>query len=182
VRPVCATPATYTSEIVNVLIEDELSRLADQRLIAHIRSLLTTPEIQMREWDYGEPGKAYPCWLVMAHASSNTAVAYCTYGFGPGMPWGLLRLRGTEQMSMGMDSSWLDCFLDAYFDSQVAADLPIWRVFQRSGNDYPGIPITVEDSWESTWSEVMRLIDERPAFRYVCWQSVYVRASRQMKV
>src|SRR5260221_7478632 len=131
--------------------------------------------IEERGWDYGAPGESYPCWLLLAHRPSNTAIAYCEFGFGPATPWGLLFLEGTQHMSMGMDSGWFDCFLDAYFDSKASAELPIWRVFRHHGNDFPGIPITEEGSWDATWAEVMRLRAEQSSFRYDCWQGVYAR-------
>jgi hypothetical protein len=161
------TPATLTA-----LIESELSEIKDQRVLCDIRSLLVTPEPQMRPWDYGMPGEAYPCWIVLAEKSSNTGIAYCESGFGPAMPWGLLFLQGSAHMSMGMDSSWFERFLDAYFESQPSIKLPIWRVFK---GDYPGTPITDEGSWEATWAYIIRLRNEQPLFKFNIGQSVYAR-------
>jgi len=48
------------------LIDGELSAVTDPRVTDHIRSLLVPPEPQMRDWDYGEPDEAYPCWIVLA--------------------------------------------------------------------------------------------------------------------
>src|SRR5258708_7548558 len=135
---------------LSALIADELSAVKDLRVRNHIRNLLVSPERQMRDWDYGEPGDAYPCWLVLAERSSNTGIAYCESGFGPANPWGLLFLEG-KHMSMGMDSGWFDRFLDAYFESISATCLPIWRVFQQNGRDFPGIPISAEGTWDATW-------------------------------
>lgn len=126
----------------------------------------------MRGWDYGDPD-AYPCWLVLAHKASNTGIAYSEHGFGPAMPWGLLFLEGAENMSMGMDSGWFKHFLDAYFDSMAASELPIWRVFERQGSDFYGIPVTHESTWDTTWAEIERLRSEHPELIYNCWQSVY---------
>jgi hypothetical protein len=61
------------------------------------------------------------------------------------MPWGLLFLEGTDHMSMGMDSGWFEHFLEAYFESQASSEVPIWRVFQHQGTDFPGKAITAED-------------------------------------
>jgi hypothetical protein len=163
-----------SADSVIALVEDELAKLDDRRVVGHIRGLLVTPELQMRAWDYGAPNTSYPCWLVLAHKASNTGIAYSEFGFGPAMPWGLLFLHGAEHMSMGMDSGWYQRFLGAYFESMAASDLPIWRVFRHQGN-FPGIPITDESTWSTTWAEVERLRSEHPAFRYDCWQSVYVR-------
>jgi hypothetical protein len=97
-----------TAASLIALIESELTALKDQRVINDIRGLLVRPEPQVRAWDYGAPGEAYPCWVVLEEKSSNTGIAYCESGFGPAMPWGLLFLRGSDHMSMGMDSGWFD--------------------------------------------------------------------------
>lgn len=166
---------TASAVSVTALVDYELAALNDRRVAKHIRSLLIVPECQMRAWDYGPAGEAYPCWLVLAHEASNTGIAYCEHGFGPSMPWGLLFLNGTEHMSIGMDSGWFQHFVEAYFESQVSTELAIWRVFQHQGADFPGRPITSEDTWESTWAEVNRLRSGSSEFRYDCWQSIYNR-------
>ena len=168
-----ADNSSVTANTVTTLIEHELDKVSDRRVLDHVRSLLIPPQLQMRPWDYGAADDAYPCWLAFADRPSNTGIAYCEFGFGPTRPWGLLSLEGNA-MSMGMDSGWFAHFLDAYFESS-ATDLPIWRVFQ--GRDFPGTPISDEGGWEKTWAEVMRLRDEQPDQRFNCWQSVYVSAS-----
>ena len=87
------------------LIGRELKNLLDVRVTAHIRSLLVEPRAELRDWDYGEPGEQYPCWITFADNVSNIAIAYCESGFGPRNPWGLLWLESREYMSMGMDLS-----------------------------------------------------------------------------
>src|SRR5205085_10543865 len=63
--------------------------------------------------------------------------------FGPRSPWGLVNLSGSANMSIGMDSAWYVSFMEAYFESMAATELPIWRVFkQHEEEPYPGIPIT----------------------------------------
>jgi hypothetical protein len=101
-----------TATSLTALIEGEISVLKDPRVINHIRGLLIAPQPQMRPWDYGTPGEAYECWLVLADASSNAGIAYCESGFGPATPWGLVSVQG-QYMSMGMDSGWFKYFLDA---------------------------------------------------------------------
>jgi hypothetical protein len=164
-----------SARFVTALVERELATLRDRRVVDHIRGLLITPECQMRAWDYGRAGEAFPCWFVLAHKASNTGIAYCEYGFGPSMPWGLLFLEGTQHMSMGMDSSWFQHFLEAYFESRASSEIAIWRVFQHQGTDFPGKPISEESTWESTWAEVERLRGSKSEFRYDCWQSIYDR-------
>ena len=166
-----ATSAAF----VTALVEAEVAALNEHRVVDHIRSLLILPECQIRTWDYGRPDEGYPCWLVLAHPASNTGIAYCEHGFGPAMPWGLLCLKGAENMSMGMDSSWFPHFLEAYFESRASSELAIWRVFQNQGTDFPGTPITNEGTWKDTWAEVTRLRSSNPEFRYDCWQSFYDR-------
>jgi hypothetical protein len=166
---------SVTAKTIAELIEHELDKLSDRRVLDHVRSLLIVPRVQLRAWDYGEANDAYPCWLAFAHRPSNTGIAYCELGFGPACPWGLLFLEGTEHMSMGMDSGWFEHFLDAYFESPASGDLPIWRVFQ--GDTFPGTPISEEDGWNETWAKVTRLRDEQPHKRFNCGQSVYAPGS-----
>jgi hypothetical protein len=59
------------------------------RLIA-IEPNLGPPNPVMRGWDYGTDDEAYPCWSLLEHKASNTGIAYCESGFGPGSPWGLV--------------------------------------------------------------------------------------------
>jgi hypothetical protein len=130
----------------------------------------------MRDWDYGKPGQQYPCWTVLAHKASDTAIVYCEQGFGPESPWGLVSLAGTE---IGMDCSWFPSFAEAYFDSFAAADLPIWRVFKRiEGATFPGVPLTHESTWESTWNEVENLRSLDSHAHYDCWHSIELAKSK----
>jgi hypothetical protein len=165
---------TVTAASLDALIEAELSALTDERVVHHVRSLLVAPQPQSRQWDYGAPDAAFPCWVVLVHKASDTGIAYSEFGFGPRLPWGLLSL-GVGHLSMGMDSSWFRCFLDAYFDSFASTELPIWRVFERSSEAYPGNPITVESDWDTTWREVERLRGAFPGRRFACSQSIYQR-------
>lgn len=166
---------TVTTNHLIDLVESELAELDDARVAAHVRRLLVPPGSVMRSWDYGTEDEAYPCWSVLEHNASNTGIAYCESGFGPSFPWGLVFLTGTVHMSMGMDSGWFQCFLEAYFESSAAAELPIWRVFQGRDGDFPGQPISAEGTWQSTWDEVERLRELHPDIRYDCDQSLYRR-------
>ncbi len=155
------------------LVETELAELGDTQIATHVRALLVRPFPVIRNWDYGADKEAYPCWSVLAHEASNTGIAYCESGFGPRNPWGLVTLTGTENMSIGMDSGWFPRFLVAYFESHAASELPIWRVFQQLDDNFPGQPLTMEGTWESTWLEVMRLRSTDTTHRYHCDQSIY---------
>ena len=158
---------------IQALIEAELVQLNDERVVQHVRTLLVQPKVVMRGWGYGKKDEAYPCWSVLEHQRSNNGIAYCEFGFGPRAPWGLVTLSGTIDMSMGMDSGWFVTFLQAFFDSAAATELQIWRVFAQADGHYPGVAITGESDWTSTWDEVRRRRDATPSIRYHCEQSIY---------
>lgn len=158
------------SEIA-ALIEREVASLSDARVIDHIRSLLVLPNVVMREWDYGKEPMSYPCWSVLEHPKTNTGIAYCESGFGPRSPWGLVFLSGPH-MSIGMDAGWFAYFLEAYFESMAASDLPIWRVYKQENDFHPGVPVTPEGDWDSTWKEVYRLREADKTGRYNCWHGI----------
>jgi hypothetical protein len=170
---------SVTPAKIQALLETELSALTDQRVISHVRRLLVEPTAVMRDWDYGGPGERYPCWAVLNHNDSNTGIAYCESGFGPKCPWGLVSLSGTQHMSIGMDSAWHECFLDAYFESMAASELPIWRVFTQEDNTYPGIALTPEADWDSTWKEIYRLRAAHPKTQYNCSQNIFAHRSQE---
>lgn len=164
---------TITAAQLLKMVEAELVVLKDARVVSHARTLLVSPNPVIRGWDYGADDEAYPCWSVLEHKASKTGIAYCENGFGPRNPWGLVSLAGTEHMSMGMDSGWFPSFLEAYFDSSAASDLPVWRVFQQLEDEYSGRPLSAESSWDSTWAEVEHLRALNPNNRYYCGQSIY---------
>jgi hypothetical protein len=107
---------------VQLLVRAELGRMTDKNLVGMIAPLLVTPHREDRKWDYGPADQTYPCWIVLEHPRSNTAIAYCAEGFGPRCPWGLLFLKG-DHLSMGMDSGWFTSLEGAFRDS-MACDLP----------------------------------------------------------
>jgi hypothetical protein len=154
---------------IQALIEAELLKIQDQRVLSHVRSHLVVPAAVMRDWDYGKKGESYLCWTVLTTPDSNVGIAYCEFGFGPENPWGLVALSGN--MSIGMDCCWFKSFIEAYFDS-AASDLPIWRVFKQDDSAYPGVAVTEESDWDSTWEEVYRLRTANPNARYNCDNSI----------
>jgi hypothetical protein len=149
------------------LIDRELKRLSDARVLAQVRALLVEPKAILRDWDYGQPGEQFACWAVLNDTDSNTGIAYCENGFGPRNPWGLVWLGSDEHryLSMGSDSSWFPTFLDAYFDSAAAARLPIWRITKTSSSAARE-PITDENSWKATWQRVAEFRKVDPESRY----------------
>lgn len=107
---------------VSSLVEAEIGKISNPRVIELIRRLIVPPRCESRPWDYGVSGATYPCWIVAEHPASNTAFAYCEEGFGPSSPWGLLSLSG-DYLSMGMDSSWFTS-LEAVVKDSWAWDDP----------------------------------------------------------
>ena len=153
------------------LVERELQNLSDVRVLSHIRGFLVEPNAFLLHWDYGVPGQQFPCWVVLADPKSNGAIAYCEYGWRN--PWGLIWLPTDERRhsSMGMGSGWFPTFLDAYFESSEAIDLPIWRVFKAKASGERE-PLTDEGAWEDTWNKINELRKADPASRYDCGHSV----------
>jgi hypothetical protein len=103
-------------EIV-ALVERELSRIADDGWVRRIHQLLVSPHPVNRAWDYGEPHEQFTCWTVLEHNPSNTGIAFCSDGFGPAYPWGLVFLSGPHMHSM--DSAWFTSLEDAVRNSMA---------------------------------------------------------------
>lgn len=111
-----------TANDVSSLVAKELERIADPALRTKLRELLVSPYAVERDWDYGRVGEKFICWTILEHRPSNTGVAYCSEGFGPADPWGLVFLSG-DYMSIGMDSLWYSTLESAMRES-VAWDGP----------------------------------------------------------
>jgi hypothetical protein len=157
---------------LTAMVDAELAQLSVSRVVAYIQALRDEPTVAMRRWDYGRAREQYPCWTVLRHSASNTGIAYCEHGFGPRSPWGLVFLEGDEgRTSIGMDCSWYTTFLQAFFESQAATDLPIWRVFKTEGTTGEMQAISGEGEWDATWAKVMALRESDPANQYHCWTS-----------
>lgn len=130
--------------------------------------MLVDPHVVFRNWDYGDPGQQYPCWMVFRDRKSGGEIAYCEYGFGPRCPWGLVSSGEKYQgMGMGMDSAWYPTFLDAFFESAACVELPIWKVI-RVEADGARTPLTEEGAWDATWHRISELRARDPAGRYEC--------------
>lgn len=154
---------------LQALIEGELTKLGDDRIAAHVGSLLVEPVPVLRPWDYGEAGEKFITWTVLFdRVRSETGIAYCEHGFGPEAPWGLV-FQGddeTEPSSIGMDSQWFPTFVEAYLSSFAATELPIWRVFATNYSSL-GPPLTPEVSWEEAWARCAQLQENDPGSDYV---------------
>jgi hypothetical protein len=107
-----------TKEEVVRLLRQEIATISDPVLVGRINELLVEPYCVLRAWDYGADGLEYPCWTILEHTSSNTGIAYCSEGFGPIDPWGLVFLTGSH-MNIGMDSAWYSSLEGAMRDSMA---------------------------------------------------------------
>jgi len=122
------------------LVASELAKISDSEVLASLRTWLVEPNCHLRNWDYGDVGERYPCWTVIEDSVSDTAIVYSEHGFGPRNPWGLVWL---SDLWFGMDSGWYPHLEDAFIDSHMVGDLPIWNVIGRLGD---GKSITVATS------------------------------------
>lgn len=100
-------------------VDEQVARIADPKVVESLKKFLVAPRCEMRDWDYGEPGEQFPCWIVFEHATSNACIAYCEQGFGPVMPWGILLLRGNNR-SMGMDCNWSETLEEAFMCTRAS--------------------------------------------------------------
>lgn len=100
------------------LVDAEIERIADGRSVQRIQAVRVTPYPVERDWDYGKPGEHYTCWTVLEHPESNTGIVYCSEGFGPSYPWGLVFLSG-QYVGIGMDSGWFSSLEGAVRDSFI---------------------------------------------------------------
>ena len=101
---------------VGAHVASQLGQIKQRELLDAITPLLVPPRCELRPWDYGSPEEAFPCWIVLEHAPSNTCIAYSEMGFGPRCPWRLLWTSGPS-MNMGPDSSWYTYLEDAFRES-----------------------------------------------------------------
>ncbi|MFZ1051129.1 MAG: hypothetical protein WBP65_03205 [Candidatus Sulfotelmatobacter sp.] len=101
---------------ISALVDRGLAGIRDPRLVQRIRDLLVTPYPVERMGDYGSAGERFTCWTVLEHRLSNTGIAFCSQGFDPANPWGLVALSGPH-MSIGMDSAWFVSLEDAMRES-----------------------------------------------------------------
>ena len=97
---------------ISTLVGRELQKIVDPKLVKKIRELLVSPYSAERVWDYGAPGQQFTCWIFLEHRPSNSGIAFCSEGFGPSNPWGLIFLSGPH-MSIGMDCAWYASLEDA---------------------------------------------------------------------
>ena len=99
------------------ILDKAISEIPYPDVVAAIHKYIVTPRVVLRNWDYKE-NTQYPCWIVAVHPESQTAIAYCEYGFGPSSPWGLLN-EPSDFNEMGMDCSWYSRLEDAIRQSKM---------------------------------------------------------------
>lgn len=146
-----------SSDWLKLQIETELKTIDDAIVLAFIEARLVEPHVVMRDWDYGAPGQQYPCWTIFEDHGRDLALVYCDEGFGPQTPWGMVWIgKSGRPPSMGMDTGWHPTFVEAFLDSLIATELPIWRVYQRN-EDGKFEPITPPGEWDATWMSRNRL-------------------------
>jgi hypothetical protein len=76
-------------------------------------------------------------------------------------------LEGDEGLtSIGMDCSWYTTFLQAFFESHAAAELPIWHVVKTERTTGEMQALSGEGDWDSTWAKVTALRGSDPANEY----------------
>jgi hypothetical protein len=76
-------------------------------------------------------------------------------------------LDGDEgRTSVGMDCSWYPTFLQAFFESHAAADLPIWHVVKTERTTGKMQAPSGEGDWEATWAKLTALQAADPANQY----------------
>ena len=49
-------PMPVTAKILQTLIDSELARVSDARVVRHVRGMLVEPYVVLRDWGYGDPG------------------------------------------------------------------------------------------------------------------------------
>jgi len=102
---------------VNALVDSELAASADPRVHMVFGRLRIAPRSELRPWPYPPPEKL-ECWIVMEDSESRTAIAYCSAGFGPKCPWGLLWMGSSGRpQHIGDDSQWFATLAMAVRDS-----------------------------------------------------------------
>ena len=160
------------------LIESELLQLSDEDVASRIRLLLVTPIEHQRNWDYGVKDESFQCFTVLQDAVSNTAIVFCSQGFGPRSPWGLVFMRNeVTPPSIGMDSQWYTTFLQAFFESGAAADMPIWFVFKKCKSTGTKEVVSDKVDLHEAWAKVLLLKGSDPLNCY--YYDVCVKYERE---
>jgi hypothetical protein len=119
-----------TADAVSELVRRELTLIADPLVRDALVAALISPELHLREWDYGKLHERYSCWTIAKDAPSDLAIVYSEHGHGPASPWGLVSL---SNLWFGMDAGWFARLEHAFVDSAFAAELEVWNVVAPDG-------------------------------------------------
>jgi hypothetical protein len=102
------------ADAVKRLVADQVSRIRDVSRREALEAVLIEPDLQFRDWSYGEQPQEYPCWVIARVRQRPTVLLYCEHGFGPSYPWGILH---AEDCSLGTDGQWHQSLDDAFLNS-----------------------------------------------------------------
>lgn len=151
-----------SAEDVAAHVARELTMIEDDDVREALRSRIILPERHLRNWDYGAPGEQYPCWTVAADPRSDSAIVYSEHGFGPSHPWGLVFITNPW---FGMDCGWFARLEDAFVDSFLSADLPIWDVVAKGGGAGTA-PLAASLTFDEAFAHRDALAARDPETRY----------------
>jgi hypothetical protein len=122
-----------TLEEITARVEREIQQIADPLAQETLRSRLIKPVLQTRKWFYTEDTD--PVWAVAEDLETDTCYVYgeaIRDDEGNPLPWGLVLIT---ELDMGMDSYWSQSLETIFYDSWVAAPLPIWNVIKCGVHD-----------------------------------------------
>ena len=110
---------------ITALVQLELKKINDPLVQSTILSLLISPSLHQRTWEWDRNENKFPCWTTIQDNRTDTSIVYCEHGFGPKTPWGLVFI---SKDFFGGDFSWFRTMEQAFCDSFAASDLEIWNV------------------------------------------------------
>lgn len=108
----------YPQQQIAELVAAELTGFRFPGVRGWAQDRLITPELQLRNWDYGGTGEQFECWLV-ARWAGGWGIAYCEQGHAG--TWGIVSLA---ELWFGPDSCWFARLEDAFIQSGWEGDLP----------------------------------------------------------
>jgi len=101
---------------VHLLVEAEVRKIADVRIVQGLQTFLVEPRSEMRTWGWERPLKDYPVWIVAESSRYDYGIAFSDYGFAPEHCWGLVFL---SHRGFDADYCWYPTLEDAYKDSRL---------------------------------------------------------------
>jgi hypothetical protein len=98
------------------VVEAELLGIGNAEAVRGIHAFLIEPRMEMRFWDWGDPPKEYPVWVVAESSRYDYGIVFSDYGFAPDRPWGLVFL---SHRNFDADYCWFSTLESAYSDSRL---------------------------------------------------------------